>query len=294
MLSSQPFISVIVPVFNQWDLVPELLRCLGSQSFPGDRFEVLLVDNGSVHIPEADADPSFVRRLSCLTPGSYAARNHGVASARGKLLAFTDADCQPHPDWLSEITAFMDSLASDSNIVAGAVTMFPRNRDDMSLAELYDTMMGIPQANYVRRGYGVTANLTAPKELIDRLGGFNARRFSGGDAEFCRRAVASGGAVLHYCPKAIVFHPARDSMRALVTKVRRIKGGQLTAGSLKNRGLHAIRTFLPPARAWQRALMATSFSWRQRLIVCLIQAHLWLAGMIEGLLLMFGKKPERR
>jgi glycosyltransferase involved in cell wall biosynthesis len=294
MTASQPLISVIVPVFNQWDLVPKLLHCLGAQSFPGDRFEVLLVDNGSTNIPAADADLPFVRRLSCLAPGSYAARNHGVANAQGELLAFTDADCQPHPDWLSEIIAFMGSLKSEKNIIAGAVTMVPRNWDHMNLAELYDTMMGIPQANYVRRGYGVTANLTATKELVNRLGGFEARRFSGGDAEFCRRAVATGGATLHYCPKAIVYHPARDSMQALIAKVRRIKGGQLTAGPLRRRVEHAIMTFMPPTRAWRRTRRSTSFSRTQRFMVCLVQVRLWLAGMAEALRLMFGKRPERQ
>jgi hypothetical protein len=153
--------------------------------------------------------------------------------------------------------------------------------------------MGIPQALYVSRGYGVTANLAVPKEIFDRLGGFEARRFSGGDAEFCRRATAVGVS-LHYCPKAIVVHPARDNMKTLITKVRRIKGGQLTAGPLGRRAVYAGRTFLPPVRAWVRALRDSSVTWGQRLIVCLVQARLWLAEMAEVLRLVSGKKPERR
>lgn len=291
---SEPLISVIVPVYNQWDLVPRLIGSLEAQSLSRDRFEVLLVDNGSDRVPPADKDPGFVRRLSCATPGSYAARNHGAAQARGRWFAFTDADCRPHPDWLREIDAALSAEAPGNRIIAGAVTILPASQGNMKPAELYDTMMGIPQALYVRRGYGVTANLALAKQLFERLGGFDARRFSGGDAEFCRRAAATAGAVVDYCGKAVVFHPARDSMDTLITKARRIKGGQLTAGPLRRRALFVIRTFLPPARAWARALRNSSFAPRQRLVVCLVQSRLWLAEMAEVLRLACGKKPERR
>jgi glycosyltransferase involved in cell wall biosynthesis len=291
---SEPLISVIVPVYNQWDLIPGLVGNLESQSLPRDRFEVLLVDNGSASVPAPDNEPPFVRRLSCAVPGSYAARNHGVAQARGEWLAFTDADCKPHPDWLRELDAALSAAEPDSRIIAGAVTILPGREERMTPAELYDAMMGIPQELYVRRGYGVTANLAVPKRVFDRLGGFDARRFSGGDAEFCRRAQSAAGIGVHYCARAIVVHPARDSMHTLITKSRRIKGGQLTAGPLRRRALFAIRTFLPPARAWARALRNSSFPPRQRLVACLVQSRLWLAEMAEVLRLLLGKKPERR
>jgi glycosyltransferase involved in cell wall biosynthesis len=294
MPASSPEISVIVPVFNQWDLIPGLVNCLKAQSLSGDSFEVLLVDNGSDSVPAAEGEPAFVRRLSCSVPGSYAARNHGVAQARGKLLVFTDADCRPRPDWLREIAANFTAPETDNKIIAGSVMIVPRNKGPLRPAELYDTVMGIPQERYVRRGYAVTANLAVPKRIFDQLGGFESRRLSGGDAEFCRRAAAAAGASLHYCPGAVVEHPARESMEALITKVRRVKGGQLTAGYPGRRILFVISAFLPPVSLCSRALRAFSFSWSQRLTVCLVQIRLWLAGMAEVLRLMFGKKPERR
>lgn len=288
-------ISVIVPVFNQWDLVPVLLECLRRQSLPGDRFEVLLVDNGSASVPApGGAEPVYAQRLSCSVPGSYAARNHGAARARGKWLVFTDADCRPHPDWLRELSAQSEAPESDGKIFAGAVIIVPRNWDSLNTAELYDTVMGIPQELYVSRGYGVTANLMVPKAVFDRLAGFDVKRFSGGDAEFCRRATASAGISLRYCPGAIVEHPARDSLQALITKVRRIKGGQVAVGPLGRRLQFAFRTFLPPGYACRRALRASSFTWKQRLTVCFVQLRLWLSGIDEVLRLLCGKKPERR
>jgi GT2 family glycosyltransferase len=294
MPASRPLISVIVPVFNQWELIPELIDCLRSQSLPADRFEVLVVDNGSDQIPPADGEPGFVRRLPCAEPGSYAARNLGAAQARGEVLAFTDADCRPRPDWLREISAAFDSAEPDNKIIAGGVAIVLRSKTRLRPAELYDMVLGIPQQDYVRRGYGVTANLALPKRVFDRLGGFDPGRFSGGDAEFCRRATAQAGVGVQYCPGAIIEHPARDSMQALITKVRRIKGGQVAAGPRGRRILFAVRAFLPPSHLCRRALRASAFSWRQRLTVCLVQIRLWLAGMAEVLRLLFGKKPERR
>lgn len=292
MPSSQPLVSVIVPVFNQWDLIPKLVDCLKAQSLP-DYFEVLLVDNGSVGMPAPGNEPEFVQRLSCSVPGSYAARNYGAAHARGKWLAFTDADCQPQPDWLREIANALLS-PSDRKIIAGAVAMVPRNKERLKPAELYDMVLGIPQELYVRRGYGVTANLTVPKAIFDQLGGFDARRYSGGDAEFCRRAAAAAGIGVYYCPQAVVLHPARDSVKDLVTKVRRIKGGQVTAGPAGRRILFVLRSFLPPTHACRKALRASSFTWGQRLTVCLVQSRLWIAGIAEVVRLVFGKRPERK
>lgn len=293
MSPASPLISVVVPVFNHWLLVPGLLECMRKQALPGNGFELLLVDNGSDTIPRSDDLPGFARVLVETTPGSYAARNRGVASARGSLLAFTDADCRPSPVWLRELVDFFKPGVGEV-IVAGGITIVPANTATPTDAELYDMVMGIPQAAYVHRGYGVTANLAMPKELFERMGGFDPCRYSGGDAEFCRRASRDFGVGIVYCPPAVVEHPARDTMESLVGKVRRICGGQVAAGPLRRRVLYAIRAFMPPVRAWRRALGADTFTLSRRLTVCRVQARLWLAGMTEVLRLVCGKSPERR
>ena len=72
--------------------------------YPQDRFEVIVVDDGSE--PPMDSVVSFFRDrlelvlLSQANSGPAAARNTGAAQAKGKFLAFTDDDCTPAPDWL--------------------------------------------------------------------------------------------------------------------------------------------------------------------------------------------------
>lgn len=103
-MTEKPFISVIIPVYNE----PSIAGCIRSlleQDYPAERFEILVIDNNST-----DSTPQVLLQfkdtivlLSEKKQGSYAARNKGLTKARGSILAFTDADCLQHKDWLSNI-----------------------------------------------------------------------------------------------------------------------------------------------------------------------------------------------
>src|SRR5690606_4863449 len=152
-------------------------------------------------------------------PGSYAARNLGAAAARGRLLAFTDADCRPAPGWLAAMAEAATRLPG--RLLAGPVRIVAN--EPPNAFEIYDRIRGIPQERYVRQGYATTANLAVPRPVFDALDGFDAARFSGGDADFCRRAGRAGHAVV-LVPGAAVAHSARASWAELATKARRVKG----------------------------------------------------------------------
>lgn len=288
----RPKVSIIVPVYQDWSRVPVLLEAIGAQTLSEKQFELLLVDNGSDSIPDTSAWPPFAQLLRCDTPGSYAARNSGIAHARGELLVFTDADCRPEPDWLEKLLDRQAREEGDGEvIVAGAIRVVAEG--DMTAAARYDEMMGLTQARYVDRGYAATANLSVPRRLFKRIGGFDSRRFSGGDASFCRYAV-SRGARLVYCPEAIVRHPARRSLAELVRKVRRVKGGQIRNGPWSRRFLYGVRGFLPPVRAWARIWCQREVSAHERFVISGVQARLWIAEMTETVRLISGARPERR
>lgn len=285
-------ISVVVPVYNDWDMVPSLINALESQMIPSEEFELILVDNGSdVNFMDRSL-PSWARVIECTTPGSYAARNAGVGVAVGQLIVFTDADCIPEPQWLAQgWKAWSD--AGGKCLVAGGVRIEPQNPDAMTISEMFDVVHGLPQQRYVRNGYAVTANLMVSREIFGDVGLFNANRFSGGDAEFCRRATARGWGLL-YCDGARVLHPARRELKALTTKRRRVLGGQLKFGSPLQRPKYAIRATTPPLRAWVRTLRSDRLSLRQRLRVCGVIALLTLVEIKEMIRLIFGGTPERR
>lgn len=280
-----PLFSVIVPVYRHWELVPGLLEALAGQSFRD--FEVLLVDNAPGE-PRPTLDlPEAVRVLPCAEPGSYAARNVGVAAARGRVLAFTDADCRPDPGWLAAFAA----AAGPEKLLAGPVRMTVQG-EVPNRWEAYDLIRGIPQARYVRLGYAATANLAVPRAVFARLGGFDAGRMSGGDAAFCRR-VGAAGVPIRLVEGAVVAHPARADWEELARKARRVKGGQIRGGSAAFRLSWLLRSLTPPLRAHRR-FRAAPWPRAQRRDAIAVLYRLWGVELAEIARLLLGRPPERR
>lgn len=288
--SPAPRVSVIVPVYRQWDLAGALLGALAAQSLPAAAFEVLLVDNDPAAGPPPLAPPPNGRILPCAAAGAYAARNAGIAAARGRLLAFTDADCRPEPGWLAALVAAAEAPGAEGALLAGPVRLEGAARPNRY--EAYELVRGIPQERYVRLGYAATANLAVPAAVFARIGGFDAARFSGGDAAFCRRA-ARRGARVRLVRDAVVVHPARADWTALATKTRRVKGGQIAGGGPALRAMWLLRTLTPPLRALARFLRAPE-PWPVRRAAIGVLFRLWGVELAETARLVAGGTPERR
>lgn len=218
-----PLVSVIVPAFQHRAELIECLKALCEQDYAGE-YEVIVVNNGARGELD-DLAPEFPRAVFIdePTPGSYRARNTGLARARGTVLAFTDADCRPLRTWLTE--GVKAALAHpECGLVGGRIDVFPQSPSAVSVAELFDLKFGFPQRHYVeRRGYSVTANMFTTREVIAAVGPFRADLRSGGDAEWGQR-VYRAGCRLIYNDSAAVLHPARDRDE-LIRKLRRTAAG---------------------------------------------------------------------
>lgn len=287
-----PRFSVIAPVYRHWDLLPPLLEALaGQEGAPG--FEVILADNAPDEPgPRPGAFPGLALRIvPCARPGSYAARNAAARAARGGWLVFTDADCRPEPRWLAALARAAE--AHPGSLLAGpvAVASMGTGGRPPNACEIYDMIRGIPQARYVARGYAATANLAVPRAVFEALGGFDPGRFSGGDAEFCRRAGAAGHPLL-LVAEAVTRHPARADWAELVAKARRIKGGQIRGGSRARRIAWALRTLIPPV-ADTRAYLRAEAPRGWRAIAIATRFRLWGVEVAEMLRLLLGGPPVR-
>ena len=220
-----PFVAVIVPVYNDAERLAKCLQALERQTYPADRHEVLVVDNGSSE-DIAPACRPFVR-VRCLhepKPGSYAARNKGIACTEAEILAFTDSDCIPHRDWLENGVRRLIATP-DCDLVGGNVTVFPKDRARRTAVELYESAFAFPQKRRIEESHwSVTANLFVRRRVIAAVGSFNDALQSGGDAEWGRRASAAGQRIT-YAEEARVDHPARASLGELLSKARRVGGG---------------------------------------------------------------------
>ena len=247
-------VTVVVPVHDDPTGVRRCLEHLGRQDYPLSRLQVLVCDNAS-QPPLDDAIAAAVPGLSVTVlreplPGSYRARNRCLAEAVGEVVAFTDADCSPAPDWITRGLAALDAEGAD--LAAGRVEVYSISRRPGPI-ELYDRVTAFPQEMYVRHlGFGVTANLIVNTAVFDRVGQFDDRLTSGGDREFCERAGASGCRLV-YAADAVVGHPARSTFREVSEKIHRVRRG---AYQERGRALpvrKVLRRAVPPLGVLGRA-----------------------------------------
>jgi glycosyltransferase involved in cell wall biosynthesis len=239
-------LSVIVPVRNAARTLGDCLDGLAAQQLRGVEVEVIVVDNGSQDDTArlARAHPVRPRVVSESRPGSYAARNAGLAVAQGKAVAFTDGDCLPAPAWLARGLRVLQS----AELVAGRVR--PRLSPAPTRWERFDAGHHVDQRKYVEvLGFGATANLFVRREVFDRIGGFDGALRSGGDREFCTRATAAGFR-LAYAGDAEVTHRSRRTAKETWQLHRRLGVG---LHDLSRRGIQ------PPA--WRDDQMLLPIGW---------------------------------
>ena len=253
-IETPEFVSVVVPVWNDALRLKTCLGALANQDYPADRYEVIVVDNGSSDDP-ASVVAGFpeMQLLREPRPASDAARNAGLEAARGPILAFTDSDCIPCPDWIRCGVDALGRLARPG-LIAGRIDVTVPDVTHASLAELHDLAIAFLQQRCVRRShYGATANVFTRREVFDAVGPFRSDLLYGGDAEWGGRVYRSGRPVV-YADGARVSHPARKTVGALIQRTRR--GAGALVQWRRDRPILVVRDLLkdlvpPPDTVWR-------------------------------------------
>lgn len=206
----RPFFSVIVPTYERAQQLSACLRALSWQTYPRDRFEVIVVNDGGTTSPEPEVEAFLktlkVRLLTQTHSGPAAARNYGAQHAIGDFLAFTDDDCAPAPNWLQALAAGFASLpycALGSRTINGV----PDNAYSTVSQLLIDYLYAHCNSDPKRATFLTSNNLALPAKGFQAIGGFDAawKRAAGEDRELCNR-WASHGYRMVYVPEAVVEH----------------------------------------------------------------------------------------
>lgn len=142
--TGKPFFSVIVPAHNEEKYIEDTLQCLESLEYPKDRFEVIVVENGSTDTTRAKADAfarNNVRAFSCEEKGVSRARNFGLSkvSAISDWIIFLDADTHLAPSFFVELAALVSTEAAERYAVGGtSVRPFPSTPFNDGWYRFYD------------------------------------------------------------------------------------------------------------------------------------------------------------
>ena len=209
-----PILSIVVPVYKNWE---QFLVNFGGEKFNRSDIELIAVDNDVEHTPPLNL-PGWIRVVHQPKPGSYAARNAGIAVASCQSLFFTDVDCIISRESLDLCVGLANS---SDGVCAGPIKL--SLRDECNIFEKYDQLLGFDYRQMRHSKTAVTANLLVPKHTFAKIGLFNEKTFSGGDVEWTKRY--SQRFEINYVEKLEVSHPARQELYSIVTKARRIIGG---------------------------------------------------------------------
>ncbi len=209
-MNQHPQFSVIVPTYGRPNPLRRCLKALRELAFPRNDFEVIIVDDGSATAVDQVVTP-FQRDLNLRLleqphRGPAVARNTGAAHARGDLLAFTDDDCAPHPDWLRAM--YSHCIAAPYRMIGGQThNGLPDNPFSETSQQLISYMYGFYNADAMQARFFASNNLVLPADRFRELGGFDSSfpNAAGEDRDLCDRWRSRGYQML-YAPDAVVYH----------------------------------------------------------------------------------------
>jgi GT2 family glycosyltransferase len=215
-----PELSVVVPTYRRPGLLGRCLDALAGQDVTGDRFEVVVADDGSgddtAAVVRAAARRSGNVRLEVLevNRGPAAARNRALQAAQAPLVLFLDDDVEASPTLVSTHLAGHASAQDERLGILGlvrwaphlTVTPFMRWLDRSGLQFAYDTWLQ-PGPVPVPHAAFYTANLSMRRDLVLAVGGFDETfpYASFEDIELAWR-LGEHGFHLEYRPEALAFH----------------------------------------------------------------------------------------
>ena len=225
-LNSYPLVSIVVCSYNGGKTLGDCLESLDLLNYPN--YEVILVDDGSkdgtqeivksfeaARVVRSAASgrklPEFTNIVQKNMGLSYA-RNVGAYASKGEVIAYTDSDCMPDPDWLYYLVGTL--LSGDYcgvggpnisppavNWVQAAVAAAPGSPTHVLLTDV--VAEHIPGCNMAFHRWAFMS-----------VGGFDTEyRKAGDDVDFCWRLQTNGG-VIAFSPSAIVWHYRRFTLDA--------------------------------------------------------------------------------
>jgi glycosyltransferase involved in cell wall biosynthesis len=234
MTMTTPFVSVVIATRNRAGLLAETLEALAAQTWPRDRFEIVVADNDSTDrtpaiVEAARAAGPAIRYLHVTARGKSHAVNAALREARGDLLALTDDDVLPDPGWIAGVARAFDDPRVD--FIAGRILPRWEAPPPPWMSPALYGVLAVPDNGDAPReirldGDGavipIGANMAMRKAVVDRIGGLrvdlgklDGTLRTGEDHELFLRMIHAGyrgryepaATVRHWVPRERLVRP---------------------------------------------------------------------------------------
>jgi glycosyltransferase involved in cell wall biosynthesis len=205
-----PYISIIIPAYNAAHTITACVTALRQQELIARQdYEIIVVDDGSDDksgLLAEQAGATVIYHES--RKGAAAARNSGLQIAQGEIVCFTDADCEPTPNWLCHMTQPFEDPA-----IAGCKgTYATRQREVVArfvqyeYEDRYDLMRRHARIDFVD-----TYAAAYRKQIVLNNKGFDERIAYLEDQELSFRLAALGYEMI-FQPAAVVYHQHSNTL----------------------------------------------------------------------------------
>lgn len=280
-------VSVIIPVFNDLKAIKLTLDALRNQSYQRDRFEIIVIDNGSTDetVEWLEKQKDVILLYEIKHKGSpYSSRNRGIEIAKAEIIALLDSTCVPDIHWMDHGIKFFNENKCD--LFGGNIKF--NYEDKVTAGKIYDSITNVQMELSIKEKNATkTANLWIRKYLFEKVGKFIEGVRSGEDVGWTGRCTKSGYK-LEFCSNCIAFKYARGTKELLIKQIRVGKGQARLwgeQGKLHKMIIGALRKLLPISPKSMKMLMKRNtgieYSW-------IITVKLYVVSYISGLATLYG------
>jgi len=249
-------VSIIIPALNEEKMIGRCLESLAKLDFARERFEVIVVDNGSTdrtrEIAESFRERLNLRVLEKRGVRISALRNLGAQEARGSIMAFLDADCLAPKEWLERIARLFPAQGAG---IVGAHYLLPE--DSTWVGRTWHRYQEAEKAGEV--SHVPAGDLVVRREDFLRIGGFDESIQTNEDYELCERARANGMTVRAAPEIGVVHLGTAQSLRMFFRKQAW-------------HGTHVMKVFLRNISGSHNLKAVLFAAW----------TLFWLAGIVAG------------
>jgi len=206
-------ISIIIPAYNSEKTIGDCLKVLSSQNYPKNKYEVIVVDDGSI-----DNTKNIVKKFRKFKfieqnhNGPAVARNLGAKKSKGEIILFTDSDCIPSKNWIrnmvkpfenKEIVGVQGTYKTynKKSLIARFAGYEIEQRHEKLKKQKYIDFIGTFSAGYRRK-------------IFSKFGGFDIifKMASGEDTELSFK-LSNENFKMVFEPKAFVYHRHPDNLK---------------------------------------------------------------------------------